>query len=433
MTGAWRAHGCGANLPDIRERDLRYARAQAIAHAVLDLPHDEQNARLEALCAGDVELRGEAEWLLAASTDVALDENPSAIAVAAGELTTDLRIDGVAPGRYRLIECLGEGGMGVVWLADRQVGEVHQRVALKRLRTGSMAQHARFREEQRILAAFNHPNIAHLIDAGIDAGGEPFLAMEYVEGERIDQWADAKALDSRARIALFLKVCAAVSYAHERLVIHRDIKPANILVDAAGEPKLLDFGVARLLNADAAATVTTHAMTPAYASPEQLEGASLGTATDVYSLGVVLYEMVAGTRPFEYVPTDHARSSAVLAGSITPPSQQRPRVADSTKEPLRSRRISADIDAILLKALRREPTQRYASVRELAEDLERFLAARPVHARRGQWTYRAQRFAQRNRWPLAAGRRCHVGRHRERVQLARPAGAVRSAIAGTGR
>ena len=383
------------------ERDLRYARAQAIAHDVLDRPQDEQTTYLDKLCAGDAELRRDTLWLMEAATDTALDEMPSSIVTATAELTAELRIDGIAPGRYRLIECLGEGGMGLVWLAERQIGDVQQRVALKRLRAGSISQHARFRDEQRILAALNHPNIAHLIDAGTDAGGEPFLAMEYVAGERIDHWADAHILDSRARIALFLKVCAAVSYAHERLVIHRDIKPANILVDAAGEPKLLDFGVARLLDADAAATLTMHAMTLAYASPEQLEGASLGTATDVYSLGVVLYELVAGVRPFEHVLTEHARSNAVLAGSVTPPSQQRPRVASVDKQLSGSRRIPADIDAILLKALRREPAQRYTSVREFAEDLERFLAARPVLARRGQWIYRSQRFMQRNRWPLA--------------------------------
>ena len=385
------------------EHDLLYARAQAIAHDVLDQPEDQRGARLEALCTGDTKLRREAEWLIAASSDAALDEMPPSIAEAAEELVADQRIDSAAPGSYCLVKCLGEGGMGVVWLAERRVGDVRQHVALKRLRAGSIAQQARFREEQRILAALNHPNIAHLIDAGTDAGGEPFLAMEYVEGERIDHWCDAHMLDSRARVALFLKVCAAVSYAHERLVIHRDLKPANILVDATGEPKLLDFGIARLLDTEAMATVTRHSMTPAYASPEQIEGAQLGTATDVYSLGVVLYELIAGVRPFEHVSADHARSNAILAGNITPPSQQRARQSAPTVERARPRRISADIDAIMLKALRREPAQRYASVREFGQDLERFLAARPVQARQGQWAYRVQRFMQRNRWPLVVG------------------------------
>lgn len=383
--------------------DTLYAHAQAVAHEALDLPPSERAACLDTLCATDAELRREAEWLIAASADTSLDEVPKAIAEAAVELSASLRIDATAPGRYRLIERLGEGGMGVVWLAEREVGGARQRVALKRLRAGSVPQHARFHEEQRILATLNHPNIAHLVDAGDDAGGNPFLAMEYVEGERIDRWCDAHVLDLRARIGLFLKVCAAVSYAHERLVIHRDLKPANILVDAAGEPKLLDFGIARLVDADATATIAPRAMTPAYASPEQIEGAPLDTATDVWSLGVVLYELVAGVRPFEHFATDHARSNAILAGSVTPPSQQRPRLALQAEEPSRSRRTPADIDAIVLKALRREPAQRYASVHEFARDLERFLAARPVQARRGQWTYRLQRFVQRNRWPLSAG------------------------------
>ena len=383
--------------------DARYARAHAIAHEVLDLPPQQRTARLAALCGEDVELRCEVEWLIVASTDTALDAMPPAIAQAAGELAASLRVDGTVPGRYRLVRPLGEGGMGVVWLAEREVGGAFQRVALKRLRAGCVAQHARFHAEQRILATLNHPNIAHLVDAGDDADGAPFLAMEYVEGERIDRWCDARGLDLRARIVLFLKVCTAASYAHERLIIHRDLKPANILVDAAGEPKLLDFGIARLLDADATATATSRAMTPAYASPEQIEGAPLGTATDVWSLGVVLFELVAGVRPFGHIASDHARASAILTGSIAPPSQQRAQCVVPTGTRPTPRHIPRDIDAIVLKALRREPVQRYASVREFAEDLEHFLAARPVQARRGQWSYRAQRFVQRNRWPLAAG------------------------------
>lgn len=370
--------------------DVLYASAQAIAHEVLALPLHEQAARLDVLCGADADLRREAEWLIAVTEHTSLDDTPRTITDAADELEADLRIDAASPGRYRLIERIGEGGMGVVWLAERTVGGAHQRVALKRLRTGQIAQQARFREEQRILATLSHPSIAHLVDAGEDAHGYPFLAMEYVEGERIDQWCDARGLDLRARIGLFLKVCAAVSHAHERLVIHRDLKPANILVDASGEPKLLDFGIARLVDDDATATLATRAMTPAYASPEQIEGAPLGTATDVWSLGVVLYELIVGVRPFEHLTTDHARSNAILAGNVAPPSQLRPR-------------IPTDIDAIVLKALRREAAQRYPSVHEFAQDLDHFLAARPVRARRGQWTYLAQRFAQRNRWPIAVG------------------------------
>lgn len=387
--------------------DVRYARAAAIAHEALERAPEVRAAYLDVRCGSDEPLRREVEWLITASDDSALDAIPPVIVATAEALEAGLRIRAVAPGHYRLIECLGEGGMGVVWLAEREIGEARQLVALKRLRAGAIPRQARFSEEQRILAGLNHPNIAHLVDAGVDADGEPFLAMEYVLGERIDRWCDARDLGLRARLALFLKVCAAVSYAHEQLVIHRDLKPANILVTGEGEPKLLDFGIARLIDADAVAAHTTRAMTLAYASPEQIEGAPLGTATDVWSLGVVLYELVAGAHPFRHITTDHARANAILSSAIAPPSQCSQRVTAQTIEsgevsPVAGkRRIPADIDAIVMKALRREPAQRHASVREFAQDVERFLAARPVHARRGQWTYRAQRFVQRNRWALA--------------------------------
>lgn len=385
----------------------RYTRATAIVHEVLERAPDARAAYLDAQCGGDAALRREVEWLIAAADDAALDAIPPVIAATAGALEADLRIHASAPGHYRLVKRLGEGGMGVVWLAEREVGGARQRVALKRLRAGAVSLHARFSEEQRILASLNHPNIAHLVDAGVDAEGEPFLAMEYVEGEPIDRWCDANALDLRARLGLFLKVCAAVSCAHGQLVIHRDLKPANILVDARGEPKLLDFGIARLLGPEAMLATATQVMTPAYASPEQIDGKPLGTACDVWSLGVVLYELLAGVRPFAHLDTDHARASAILSGVITPPSQHNRRAGKVDGEHAaaphaRGLRIPTDIDAIVLKALRREPAQRYASVREFAEDVECFLGARPVLARRGQWSYHAQRFVQRNRWPLTA-------------------------------
>ena len=388
--------------------DERYARAQAIVHEALELPTQQRAALLDTCCGDDIALRSEVEWLLEAACDTVRDDVPELIDNAAGQLAQDLRINAAEQANYRLIERIGEGGMGVVWLAERDLAGASQRVALKRLRAGSVAEQARFQEEQRILASLNHPNIAHLVDAGTDAEGDPFLAMEYVKGERIDRWCSARGLDLRARAALFIKVCAAVSYAHERLIIHRDLKPANILVDASGEPKLLDFGIARLLNGDAMLATATRVMTPAYASPEQIEGKPLGTASDVWSLGVVLYELLAGVRPFEHLESDHARASAVLSGVVVPPSRQSTvvverQVGDVTPPSMaKAHRIPADLDAIVLKALRREPEQRYGSVRELADDLGRFLAARPVDARRGRWAYHAQLFMRRNRWPLAA-------------------------------
>jgi len=392
--------------------DELYSRAQAIAHEVLDLATAERGPRIDTACVGNLELRGEVEWLIACvENDDSDGERLARIDSLTRSLLADARIESSAPRQYRLIERLGEGGMGQVWLAERDDADLRRRVALKLLRgVGAQDRDAlrRFLAEGRILASLQHPNIAHLVDAGTDPHGAPYLAMEYVAGQRIDRWCDAHALDLRARIGLFLKVCAAVEYAHAQLVIHRDLKPANILVDTHGEPKLLDFGIARLLDGDATMTVATRAMTLAYASPEQIEGAALGTATDVYSLGVVLYELVAGVRPFEHIASDHARSNAIVSGEVVPPSQQSQRMPadafrrDATARRDGARRIPADVDAIALKALRREPAQRYASVREFANDLQRFLDARPVLARRGQWSYRAQRFVQRNRWPLAA-------------------------------
>lgn len=386
--------------------DSLYAQAQAIAHVLLELP---PSARADALlqhCAGRLDLQHEVEWLLRAAEDEALDCVPDSILQAQRLVTDDQRVDAAASSRYRLIEQIGEGGMGVVWLAEREVAGVLQRVAFKRLHHSSRAQRTRLREEQRILATIDHPNVARLVDAGDDENGVPFLAMEYVDGLRIDHWCRQHQPDLRARIALFIKVCAAVSYAHQRLVIHRDIKPANILIDTSGEPRLLDFGIARLIDAEGAHSPTTRLMTPAYASPEQLEGKPLGTATDVWSLGLVLYELLTGLHPFGYLDTEQARSHAALTQDAPPPSQPRtlstPTHSDSHSTP-KALRIPADIDAIVLKALRRAPQQRYASVRELAEDLGNFLTERPVRARRGQWTYRLQRYVLRNRWPLGAG------------------------------
>ncbi|MBZ0223005.1 MAG: serine/threonine-protein kinase [Dokdonella sp.] len=397
--------------------DERYRHAQAIVHGLLDAAATARATQIAAACGDDAALRAEVQWLLAAaetnSGDVAGAADPLArIGDRARALLGSGRVEASAPHQYRLIERIGDGGMGQVWLAERDDGAVRQRVALKLLRGGSAASVgdlARFSAEGRILAGLNHPNITHLLDAGGGADGEPYLAMELVEGERLDRWCDAHAPGLRERIDVFLKICAAVEYAHARLVIHRDLKPANILVTREGEPKLLDFGIARLLEREPGSQATTvlNAMTLAYASPEQVRGDALGTATDIYSLGVVLYELLTGVRPFDHLRAGHERANAIVSGAVTPPSRslrsaEMQPAAARTARTLPARRISADLDAIVLKAMRREPEQRYASVAEFADDLRNFLAARPVLARRGQWGYRARRFLWRNRWPLAA-------------------------------
>ncbi len=393
--------------------DANYHRAQAIVHQLFDLPDREREAHLVAACAGDAALRREVDWLLASIEDSSGDRAPRGLldrgaGSIASSVLAETRLESVAPARYRLIERIGEGGMGQVWLAEREQGSVRQRVALKMLRgtgLGADGTLSHFLDEGRILGTLNHPNIAHLVEAGQGGDGTPYLAMEFVDGVPIDRWCRERASTLRMRIEIFTRVCAAVEYAHAQLVIHRDLKPANILVDARGEPKLLDFGIARLIDAkaeDTRAVTATRAMTLAYASPEQIEGQRLGTASDIYSLGVVLYELLAGVRPFDHLQTDHARSSAIVSGDVPPPSLIVRRTDRAARHASVPRRIPVDLDAIVMKALRRAPNQRYASVADFADDLRAFLASRPVQARRGQAGYRLRRFGWRNRWLLAA-------------------------------
>lgn len=388
---------------------LRYARAKPIALAALELERVQRSDYIDAACGGDEPLRDEVCWMVHAA------ENTSELPLVFPLLSelediSGSSVAGSRQSRYRIVRQLGEGGMGVVYLAERLLDdggadEIRQRVALKFINTGHVMQpgvQKRFTEERRILATLNHPGIANLIDAGSTGDGRPFLALEYVEGERIDEWCDRNKLSLRRRVVLFLKVCAAVRHAHERLVIHRDIKPANILVTADGEPKLLDFGIARLLDQVGgqalAQTVTMQrALTLAYASPEQVRGEPLGTRADVWSLGVVLYQLVCGERPFSAGNTDSPLdlSNAIVGGPILPPSRRLRRDKPAPDEPIRE--VPADIDAIVMKALRRHPVERYANVGELSADLRRFLDLRPVRARRGHRWYYAGLFLRRHR------------------------------------
>jgi len=393
-------------------RQRRYLRAKPIALEALELPPERQASFVDAACAGDPALRDEVQWMLRAAGDTC--ETPLPLPLI-GELQEDASGQVVAADtgscRYRLIRQLGEGGMGVVYLADRIIDDgsqeaIRQQVALKFVHSGSLlapTARRRFVEERRILGSLAHPGIAHLIDGGSTRDGRPFLAMEFVEGERIDQWCDRRQLSLEQRVELFLKVCAAVRHAHERLVIHRDIKPANILVTAAGEPKLLDFGIARLLDhvggVAAAQTMTMQrALTLAYASPEQVRGEPLGTRADVWSLGVVLYQLVCGRRPFGADELDSPLdvSNAIVTGSIVPPSRR----LDPAQIRHADRRIPRDMDVIVMKALRRQPVERYGSVEELAADLRSFLDVRPVQARRGHRWYRGALFLRRHRMGL---------------------------------
>jgi len=389
-------------------RKQRYMRAKPIALAALELELAAREGYVEAVCAGDRSLRDEVCWMLQAADSTSDSPLHLLLAGDMGDQPGSL-VEGAGNSRYRIIRQLGEGGMGVVYQAERLINEgtadeIRQLVALKFINTGMLTPGVlkRFAEERRILGSLSHPGIANLIDGGSTRDGRPFLALEYVEGERIDQWCDRHGLSLRKRVVLFLKVCAAMRHAHERMVIHRDIKPANILVAASGEPKLLDFGIARLLDqvggvAGAHTVTMQRALTLAYASPEQVRGEPLGAGADVWSLGVVLYQLVCGERPFGEGDTDSPLdlSNAIVTGRLLPPSRRHRR--DRAASPALRRDVPADIDAIVMKALRRDPADRYANVAEFSADLEHFLDLRPVRARRGHHWYRVALFLRRHR------------------------------------
>ncbi len=306
-------------------------------------------------------------------------------------------------GPYRILSRLGSGGMGIVYLADRDDGQFRMKVAVKLVACAFQDESvaARFRHERQILANLDHPNITRLLDGGVTTSGSPYLVMEYVDGISIHEYASAHRLSVRDRIALFLQVSAAVAYAHRNLVVHRDLKPGNILVTNTGIPKLLDFGIAKLLD-DAAPAQATGAlmMTPSYASPEQLRGEPATTATDVYSLGMVLYELLIGSRPFR--ESDSLRAGREII-PLRPASLVTPAAAaqrSTTPEALR-RQLDGDLTTVLAKALAYNVMDRYSSVERFAEDLERHLTDRPILARPQTLLYRAGKFIARNRFPAA--------------------------------
>ena len=315
-------------------------------------------------------------------------------------------------GPYRLIKEIGRGGMGVVWLAVRADGQHERQVALKMplVENLNWLLAARFARERNILASLEHPGIARLYDAGVDADTQPYIALEYVVGVPINDYVRQQQLKPEAIVQLFTKVINAVSHAHAQLVIHRDIKPTNILVDAKGEPHLLDFGIAKLLDDEgsmsAEATQLTRmsgrALTLDYASPEQVNGQTLGTASDVYALGVVLYELLTGTKPYAPKgPTRRDLELAIIEQEPTKPSD-RLMLTGTSEAGKTARRIRGDLDTVVLKALKKDPRQRYATAQAFADDLKRYLAFEPIAAKPDAGWYRVGRFVRRNRWALAA-------------------------------
>jgi eukaryotic-like serine/threonine-protein kinase len=377
----------------------RHAQLRQLTGAALEIDAGLRDAWLVQACAGDAALLAEAQHWLAA---IAQAEAGDFLAAAGPAAAT---VIGTGQQRYELLREIGRGGMGTVYLAERVDGDFRQQVALKTLHveTRSDALPAdRLRAERQILARLQHPHIARLLDGGTDAAGRPFLVMEYVPGERIDHWCGHNSTTLQQRVALLLPVCDALAYAHQQLVVHRDIKPGNILVDTQGKAKLLDFGIAKLLADEATATASgEQLLTFRYASPEQIRGDSVGTASDVYSLAVVLYRLLTGRLPY----ASDSAGAAEMARAVlddAPATTQRRGARDGAAEPAR-RPLPADLEAILLRALRKAPQQRYASAAQFGDDLRRHLAGLPVMARQGQRGYALRSFLRRHRWGVAAG------------------------------
>jgi len=382
----------------------RWQRVEFIFHAALETPEPARAEFLRKSCGGDAGLLEELSNLLFAFKEEKRFQQPAGANQANGRL-------GETVGGYKLEAELGQGGMGTVYLAHRADGEFEQQVALKvvssHLRTRFFTE--RFRAERQILADLNHPNITRLLDGGVDVTGDPYLVMEYVDGQAINRYCDQRFLAIPDRIRLFLQACSAVEYAHRKLVVHRDLKPGNVLVTSDGALKLLDFGTAKLLLTALAESETTRfgAMTPRYASPEQLRGEPVSTSMDIYALGVMLYELVAGAWPFGDPNSPIAGleravrdvDAAPLGSLITDESAR----LRSTPKAKLARILEGDLRSVIAKAIESDPRRRYSSVEQLSEDLRRYLAGQPVLAHQQTWAYRGARFVQRHRWRLVLG------------------------------
>ena len=377
----------------------------ALLDTALELDSIQLTAWLEALPAEHARLSPTLKALLQARAGATIGDFMRAPAAFA------LRTEPTPPGPtaqslvgpYRLLREIGQGGMASVWLADRPDGLLERQVALKlpHVSWGIASFAERMARERKILASLTHPNIARLYDAGIAADGRPFLALEYVDGQPIDAYAAAAGLPVRARVELGVQVARAVAYAHAHLVVHRDLKPSNVLIDAQGQAHLLDFGIAKLVDpqfgdvADEGSQLTLatgRALTPDYASPEQIRGDAIGTASDVYSLGVVLFELLAGARPYRL---KSGLGAAALAEAVA--RVEAPRASVAAAEPALNRQLAGDLDAILAKALAKDPRERYATMDALADDLERHLRGEPVQARPASRWYLAERWVRRHK------------------------------------
>jgi len=436
----------GAGQPDSSKpgdgsaRQERFARLERIFFEVAQLSPGDRDTAISRLCAGDAALESEARALVESAGRIGAFLEQPALGKGIEEIAQDTDsaaeddLVGVTLGAFLIEKRLASGGMGTVYLAARSDGQFTQQVAIKVVKRGMDSEEVlrRFRAERQTLAALDHANIARLIDGGVTPDGRPFLVMEYVDGKPIDVYCDQRHLKIGERLRLFRDVCEAVHHAHKNLVIHRDLKPSNILVTESGIAKLLDFGIAKLISGDTAGATTEadRRLTPEYASPEQVEGRPVTTATDVYSLGVVLYELLTGSRPYYFsLRTNEefrrivcllqppAPSAAVtlrpsrLRGSSGPapasgtartptedaaaPGVDAPKTRGVSSTRLRSQ-LRGDLDNIVLMALRKEPQRRYASAEQLSADIGRFLGGMPVDARKDTLLYRASKFTRRH-------------------------------------
>ena len=429
-------------------------RVEAVFFEVATLAPVDREAAIRRLCAGDSGMEAEVRSLMASAARLgafleqpALGQGVDQLARDSGVAEAPDELIGSMLGAFKVERRIASGGMGSVYLAERNDGQFQLKVAIKVVKRGMDSEEIlrRFRAERQTLAALDHPNIARLIDGGITPDGRPFLVMEYVDGLPIDRYCDLKRLKVSQRIALFRQVCDGVHHAHQNLVIHRDIKPSNILVSPLGIPKLLDFGIAKVLTgstADDAVTIETdRRLTPEYASPEQVEGRPVSTATDVYSLGVVLYELLTGSRPYSFavrtneelrrvvcaeMPRSPSNAVAVNASRVRGTAIVRSTTANGTESRgdtgagpendaspatdipktrgMSSTRLRGllrgDLDTIVMHALRKEAPRRYVSVEQFSADLGRYLGGMPVQARRDTLAYRASKFLRRHAWSV---------------------------------
>jgi eukaryotic-like serine/threonine-protein kinase len=404
------------------ENPERWAVLKKVFSKAMELKDEEQKEYLKDACSDDVALLQEIELLIDAyNADGILDRSVDQLMVSALTQLKSRETLGKQVGVYRIIEELGYGGTGTVYLAQRADEVLQQQVALKMLRASYVIdeQFVRFQSERRILASLNHNNIARLYDGGITGDGQPWFAMEYVKGKPIDEFCHSRNYSPEERLGLFLEVCDAVHYAHRNLIAHRDLKPGNILVTEEGEVKLLDFGIAKLLvqddNRDDLSPLTHTGLlplTPAYASPEQIRKQTTTTSSDIYQLGLILFELLTGVRPYEIngktlgeieraiCETEPIKPSIAAAKRIK---EKRPQGNSAQPEAIRQlhKKLRGDLDSIVLKCLRKEPQRRYLSAGLLAEDIRAYLTGKPVSAHPDSLVYRLGKFMRRHKWGVA--------------------------------